>query len=482
MSFLLAFLVLAQQDQTALRTEKGDYLPAAEKCEKAEAQIESNPRAACDLLDEVLANAAKLRKIECRLRIEERPAEYTKWTLFLPYQYRGRARLNLARKSERDVAEKLLAGAIEDLQTSFGKGIASSEEHLKAAKAELEKLKAAAAAPAVKPPDPVAEDPLPKFRAGFRRLLTENRYKTAAAFVASDGKFLTDAQKKTFGDEAAAECRTWVDDQVLAFRRRLARDLRTLEDLQSLTDREVDLLFAVAAPDERVVADPVGDWVRSILPAVRDVQKKKSGAESLFGAAAAAVPLAAQGENPYFLAFEGIAVQAVREGMGDAVARSKDAAKAARDAERARADGLHAKWKDFAGKLDPAFRDRHPVVAAHGTELDRLLLGFPVDLAELDKVDLEGGFADPSPLAAFARLEQELRSHESKANLTRESRQRLYSAIVAVSAIRALAEGKGEAQVSADLAAYREKLRAAGGAVDADRFGARVSKVFEALR
>src|SRR3989442_1131914 len=104
MAFLAA-LLLIQQAQTAQRTEKGDYYPVVQKCKDGEALIDSDPRGAIDKFDEVITNA-KIKRMECYPRIEERPSEYTGWYAFLPYQYRGRGKIALARKSEPDVGAR----------------------------------------------------------------------------------------------------------------------------------------------------------------------------------------------------------------------------------------------------------------------------------------------------------------------------------------------------------------------------------------
>jgi hypothetical protein len=71
---------------------------------------------------------------------------------------------------------------------------------------------------------------------------------------------------------------------------------------------------------------------------------------------------------------------------------------------------------------------------------------------------------------------------ESRSNLSRESRQLLYTARVIVVSLRGLLAGKSEDAVAVDLSAYRQKLRDSGGPGDVKKYGPRVEKVFSALR
>src|SRR5881392_1161427 len=106
-------LVLPQDAKTATRQEKTEYNAAVAKCREGESMIDSDPQSAVERLTEVIGNS-KIRLMECMLRIEQRPAEYSDAHAFLPYQDRDRAKLNLAKKAGAENAQKLIAGAIED--------------------------------------------------------------------------------------------------------------------------------------------------------------------------------------------------------------------------------------------------------------------------------------------------------------------------------------------------------------------------------
>ncbi|HXX92564.1 MAG TPA: hypothetical protein VEN81_02965, partial [Planctomycetota bacterium] len=265
MTAVLLLGLAAQQDRTVQRTEKADYYPAKKRCEEGEALIDSDPKTAIEKFDEVINNP-KVRIIEVRLRIEERPSEYTPWYPFLPFQYRARAKINLARKSDPEIAAKLLSEAVADLQRStkegvvegsLKEGVKSSEEFLKTAKSDLEGVQAKIRAASVKTTEPGLPEPaIVKFRPAFLRLLDDSKFKSARDSVDTAGKDLTDPEKKKFKEDAEAACRSYLDEQALRFRRRLSSDVRSLGDLQSLNARYLESVFAVPKAEELLVAHP----------------------------------------------------------------------------------------------------------------------------------------------------------------------------------------------------------------------------------
>ena len=75
MNALFTLLLLVPQDaKTATRQEKTEYNAAVAKCREAEAMLESDPQGAVERLSEITGNA-RLRLIECMIKIEQRPAE-----------------------------------------------------------------------------------------------------------------------------------------------------------------------------------------------------------------------------------------------------------------------------------------------------------------------------------------------------------------------------------------------------------------------
>jgi len=476
MAVILPALAL-QDTRIAARSEKSDYNTAVAKYKEAEALVETDPLGAIDKFTEIISNP-KIRLIEVILKIEQRPAEYTDPYPFLPYQLRGTARVNQSKKLSGDAAQRLMTGAIEDYTESVKRNVSASADLLKAAQARLTKLKEDTGNPL----PPVKADPVVKFREKWDPLLRDGRYKTARALVDKEGQELTDDQRKTFVASAEQQCRDYLVKEVAEFRPRFIRALN--EGLETKTSDEFDLTFSLPAPAELIVSNPAIDWAREYLPAFRDVQSQKSPAHSLAAAAVTSAPLEERFENPWFKAVEASVFLSLKSAIGAEVDRARDAGKADRDKSRALAEGFLNVWKGMTGKLDAKFTERHRFLADHERQLLRLLEAFPTELADLDKIDpaVDAAFTADSPDAELSKVEEMLVGLESKSNLSKESRQRLYTARVTVVALRGLLSGKSEEAVAGDLSTYRQKLRDAGGPGDVKKYGPRVEKVFVALR
>ena len=475
---LLALVVAfsLQDTKTIVRQEKTEYNSVVAKFKEAEGLVESEPQVAVEKLNEILANA-KLRVFECILKIEQRPGDYSEHP-FLPYQARGQARVNLAKKATPENAQRLLGLAIEDFSESVKRNVGPSADLLRSAQASLAKLKA----DATKLPDPAKSDPIAKFREKWIPLMESKRYKAAKALLEKDSEGLTDEDRKNYLTNAEQACRAQLTNWVSDFRPRFISAMNL--GLDQKTAEEFDLLFSLPATDELIVSHAAVDWARQFEPAFRNVQSQKNPPQSLIAAAIASAPLEERFENPWFKAIEMAVFQSLKAGISGEVSNARDASKADREKARKKADALLGEWKAFAGKLDPKFVERHRFLADHEGQLTRLFEGFPADLAELDKVDqaVEAAFLTDSPDADLGKVEEMIASLESRGNLTLESRQRLYTSYVTVAALRGLFNGKTEDAVAGDLSSYRTKLREVGGPGDVKKFGPRVEKVFAALR
>ncbi len=478
-------LPLAAQEipsQVATRTEKADYLPAVALCKEAVELTGSDPRTAVDKLTEVIDNP-KIKKVECLLRIELRPSEYTTPYEFTPYRYRGQAGVELAGRDAAN-AVRHLQRAAEDFQKSVEAGVTASGDLLKAAQAELAKAKTAAASTpsagaTTAPPAAPVVSPVDAFSAEWQPLVTTGKFKSALALLAARGAALPQADRQRFEQETRQRSQAFVADPLSRFRRELDR-IADEADLRAMTDSEFDRAFVLAPPDELVDPPPAYGWARATQPVLAEIRAGKSTGAALLKAAADAAPLAEQGEPQWFQMTERLAQRDLEAALRKEVQGARDLARPERDAARKRADALLGRWKAFADGLKPALLAAQPDVGRHGKALEDLLGGFPVELKELAAVDLGACFTAADPDAALRKVRDALDAMDRPAGppLAKESRQLLYSRLVTVGALQALLAGKTEDEAAADLQAYKSKLQAAGGPLDAKAYGPRVEKVF----
>ena len=104
MTLALVLLLACQEDVYIRKIDKVRYIEAAASCREAEAKLESEETFAIEKLTRILSDSA-ITEVECNLRIQVSDI-YGPPYLFLPYQYRARARMSLAAKTP-DVLEFL---------------------------------------------------------------------------------------------------------------------------------------------------------------------------------------------------------------------------------------------------------------------------------------------------------------------------------------------------------------------------------------
>jgi hypothetical protein len=138
-------LALAQEDVTILfgDADRSTYEKHLAACERARQAIETDPARAVEDLTQVLAMEADLKvktrpvAFERRVRTQPRATEYGSLMDFYPFQFRGRARINLARNAPPAKARQLLGEAVSDLEASVERQNRTSEPYLKTAREAL---------------------------------------------------------------------------------------------------------------------------------------------------------------------------------------------------------------------------------------------------------------------------------------------------------------------------------------------------------
>jgi len=474
MTFAALLLLFCQEDVYIRKIDKVRYIEAVQACKEAEAKLESDEAAAIDKLTRIIQDP-NLAEVECTLRIQQSDI-YGPPYAYLPYQYRARARLSLVKKTAAPADKKqLLEDAVRDLKFSVGRKVASSQKLLDAAQAELGRL----AAPAV-PAPPAPENSAARIRAQLSPLLGERKFKSARALIDGDAS-LPEADRAALVAEIQQTCRAFLTEHMRGFRRNWT-GVSALADLQAMTRDEFDVAFALPEAREIVVPHPAYDWARSHLETLRGAGAGKSALAPLLAMAEDAARLEEGAENPWFKLAEGLAFQWAQRDLDQRIRESLEAPRARRDVLLGEATAAMTAWTAFVGRLDPAFRKRSDALDGHTRTLTGLLDRKPRDLSEVELEDLRSCFEAFPVEDRLLAMEEKLGAWETQGGLTRESRQKLGTLLVASRSFRMFLAGKTEDQVRQALRGDLEKLSKVGGASDPDRFGPRIRKIFDPLR
>jgi hypothetical protein len=465
-------LLLAQEDVYIRKIDKVRYIEAVQSCRDAEAKMEADESTAIDRLTRILQDPG-ITEVECSLRIQTSD-NYGPPYAFLPYQYRGRARLSLAKKSSSAAEKKqLIEEAIRDLKVSVGKKVSSSQKYLDAAQADLATLSQ---------PVPAAPDRSgAELRARWAQQLADRNFKNAQRLVESGGAALPDGDRASLLADTQKACRQYLTEQMRIFRRNW-NSASSVAELRALTREEFETAFALPDPREIVTPHPSYDWARAHQDALRDLRSDKDPLAGLLAMAEASLRLEDAGENPWFKLAEGLAYQTAFGAVEKRMTECVDAPKARREALLAETQALLKTWTGFAGRLDPAFRSRTEVVDRHTQSLTAQLGRKPRELEELDHEDLRSCFEGFPVTDRLLGAEQKFSAREAEGGISRESRRQLLTLIVAARSLRLLIEGRPEDQVQVAVRSDLQKLATLGGASEPDRFGPRLRRIFDSLR
>src|SRR5688572_1285203 len=248
-ALLLATLLFGQVEEKFVpRVSKDVYLQAVRDLNKAAELISDDPQTAIDRVTHILTNT-RIRFFECRLKIEVQPS-IPQYEDFFPYQVRGRARLNMAKKAALDASVGVVNSAIEDLKTSADKKVPGSSDLLK----EAETLLAAKKAEIAKR-DAEENNPLTKFKGKYDDHLNDDKYRSALNYVLNspEGQALTDEQRETHRAEVEEKCASFRDSKVGKFRSKL--NDTTVASLMGLDDREFNRDLASLIPSDAELTD-----------------------------------------------------------------------------------------------------------------------------------------------------------------------------------------------------------------------------------
>lgn len=484
MTLALLVLLSCQDNEYVQKLDKVKYNLATRSCKEAERKLDSDEAAAIERLSRLIDDP-ELSKKECNLYIQQTD-QYDPPYLFLPYQYRARARISLAAKSSSPAEKKRqLEEAVRDLEESVRRNVKSSAAWLRTAQAELGKLAAPPAVPAVPvaapasaPSDPSAG--LASLRSRQIQLLAENRFQSARQLLEREGAGLPPADRAELIGQVERACRSYLTEEMRRFRGRLQR-IESVADLRAMTKDEFEVTFELPPQAEIVVSHPAYDWARREVAVFVEVWSRRKPGSELLGAALEASRLEEGGENPWLRICEGLAFQDLGAELDRRMAEIAEAPRAGREKGMKEVQDRLALWTAFVERLGPEVLKRAPFIDEHSKLLQGQAARQPRDLPGLGGEDLHACFERFPVEAELQAFETRLRK-EDAAGLTRESRQDLYALLVAARSYRLFLEGKTEAEVARAVQGDLENLARAGGPADPDRFGPRIRKVYDSLR
>jgi hypothetical protein len=476
---------LALQDTEIIpRSHSVPYLNALGEYESAISQAKTNPRQALQSLERVFEN----RKINIKDRriVVERPLTNVAKTYdFYPNQLRGRLRLAMA-EADPDNAATWLAGAVTDLKASVDAGLKSSEGSLQTAKNQQQRL--ASPKPPETPKDNTAEKAL---RESWQKLVDERKWKSAKDLVEAKGAPLSADSKKALLRDTEDRCRRAVAQSLDDFLKALEFSPRP-PLLRQQKPAEFGKNFGLPPDTELVVAIPELDWARrerALLERIRgsEFQPKADVGlpllEDLTRQTLETEAFEKNGEDWWFRSSGQLTVNFLEELVRGLAVRSKDAPPGEGREMREAAEKATARWSEALSKVPKDFLARNPI---HDSpkRLAALLDEFPVDSAEVDKIDLNACFLGGSPDLALEQVIADLSKirDQQEARLSKESSRKLLTLLVAATAAHELLAGKTAEEVGKGLQEVGRSLAKAGGPVDASLWGPRIEKIFAGLK
>jgi hypothetical protein len=313
----------------------------------------------------------------------------------------------------------------------------------------------------------------------WKSLCDAGKFRSALAYVEAHKDEIGETNAKQMTDDTHRECKSYLNDRLLRFRRYLG-DIKSQKELADMKADDFTVVFNLPKSDELLLTTPAYDWARGHFSALEDFRSRKPTGEGLLKAVsdASALPPDEDGEHRWFDVIENLVFRAMSDAVLAEVAAAQDAPRAQRLVGKARVETLQTKWIGMLKSVDEKHRLR---MAEHEVQIFKPLEEFPKDLAELEAIDLSACLAAPQPEVELRKAEKSLRALENRTSITRESRQRLYTLLVTAVSLRLFLAEKEESDAAAELRSYGEKLKKVGGPGDTRAYGARVQKVFETI-
>jgi len=483
MAFALLLACCLQDTERIHGLHREGYQTAWVEYERALRLTESDPKQALQILDRLFDNK-KLDKKD-RLLISENPKGESKPLDFFPNQARGRVRLVLA-KSDSDNASTLLAGAITDLKASVDAGVKSSEDLLRLARGAQDRLKTLKAAESAK--ESAAEK---GFRDSWLQLIDDRKFKSAEDLLDSKSSPLSAEKKKSYARDTEDRCRRYVAAALDDFLKAMELNIRP-PLLRQVKVADFARLFALPPDSEVVGAHPELDWGRMERLLVEKVrvseprpqEKDALGLlEALIAQMLATAEFEKTGENRWFKVSGQLTFHYVEDLLLNFAQMSKEVGPEQRLKLHETAEQIRAKWVQALSKVPRDYLMRNQV-HENPKRLSTLLDEFPVDSAEIDKIDLDACFVGEAPDAALDHVISDLTKlrDQQGARLPKDSMRKLLTELLAATAMHDLLAGKAVEEVTKGLQELGRSLNQAGGPIEPARWGPKIERIFGALK
>ena len=488
MFLTLMFLVLGmvpQEKVTISRAGKAPYAKQVPKCMEAAGKINSNPREAIELLDAVLEDG-KVKERECRIRWSLLPGTYSKWYDFFPYRYRAQAKMKLAESADAEKALTYLRGAEMDLAESARRGLASSNNLLSSVRDRIKTREAS-----LSPDEPdVPEDPEPKFRKDWTRLLNRNDFIGARNHITKKGRFLSTTKKKGYLEDTDLACVDYVESSVVDFLDTV-ESIQNLRALEKLSRSSFDRRFELPSDDDLTVVTPSYSWsiqFRDLLWLTRKGgdREKPEVLGALLGHAIKAESISKEGEVQAFLSVEKFAHEIVQSGIERRVTASRDAAADSRQEAQKESKALLSQWETFSKNLRKAAKGKSAFLSEiPDRDFTEWMTQFPVDAGELKDLPAKvlKSTQSETPRKALSQIEGEIRGlRERFDTLSIESRRSVVTWQIVVRSMGLFLKGDTVEDAIRDSRSLGSELKRLGGAFEVTSYGPKMKAVFQGLR
>ncbi len=482
---ILFAVPLSQDKVTIPRAKKAPYAKHDPKCLEAAGKIDSDPRGAIELLNAVL-DERKLEKRECRIRWEILPGTYTKWRDFFPYRYRAQARMKLAESADSEKALTYLRGAEMDLAESARRGLASSNNLLTTVRDRIKTREAS-----LLPEDPdVPEDPEPKFRKDWTRLLNRNDFVGARKQITKKGGFLSASKRKNYLEETDLACVDFVESSVVDFLDTV-ESIQNLRALEKLSRSSFDRRFELPSDDDLTVVTPSYSWsvqFRDLLWLTRKGgdREKPEVLGALLEHAIKAESISKGGEAQAFLCVEKFAYEIIQSGIERRVTESRDAAAESRQEAQKESKALLSQWDTFSRDLRKAAKGKSAFLSEiPDRDFTEWMTQFPVDAGELEDLPSKilQSTKSNAPRKALSKIEGEIRElREQFDTLSIESRRSVVTWQIVVRSMGLFLKGDTVEDAIRDSRSLGSELKRLGGAFEVTSYGPKMKAVFQGLR